>query len=164
MTGSRANAVEQGIIKCLQILKRMKEIIVTCFTFDIDTSVLHTYENPAKIIRSRKKMFPSKKGDKTDYKKALEKAIQMINGNTAHPDYLSCVIFMSDGDGEYPKDSMNKLIEMKKSGKPLIFMTLACCTMEDFSMLEMSKAIEGEHYNIADATAMTNAFLGVIAT
>lgn len=161
MRGRRAKAVEQGFERCVTLLKAMPEIIVSSFTFDDKCTEYTRTIEPAALLKSKKKMTLTF-GEKTDYKAALEKVISYINDDKAHEDYLTCIIFMSDGKGGYPDEEVKILEKMKSDGKKMLFITLACETEEDEDMSNMAQKMKGEHYKCTDADAMKTAFMKII--
>ena len=164
MRGRRAKAVEAGFERCVSLLQTMSEILVSSFTFDDKTTNHLRLIDPQSAMKNKVKMHLTM-GEKTDYRVAIEKAISLIQeAETTHPDYLNCLLFMSDGKGGYPEEQIKVLEQMKAAGKKMLFITLACETEEEEDMTKMARALQGEHYKVTDADAMRNAFLKIISS
>ena len=164
MRGRRAKAVEAGFERCVSLLQTMTEIAVSSFTFDDKTTPHLKLVDSQTAAKSRTKMKLTM-GEKTDYTVAIEAMINLIKeAEQAKPDYLNCLLFMSDGKGGYPEEQIKVLEKMKADGKKLLFITLACETEEEEDMTKMAKALQGEHYKVTDAEAMRNAFLKIISS
>jgi uncharacterized protein YegL/uncharacterized coiled-coil DUF342 family protein len=164
MRGRRAKAVEAGFERCVSLLQTMTDIVVSSFTFDDKTTPHLKLVDPQAAVKSRTKMRLTM-GEKTDYTVAIQAMINLIkDAEQAKPDYLNCLLFMSDGKGGYPEEQIQVLEKMKADGKKMLFITLACETEEEEDMTKMAKALQGEHYKVTDSEAMRNAFLKIISS
>lgn len=163
MKGNRSRAMEKGFNRCVNVLKQMKDIMISCFMFDDIVTEHCKFQTPIDILRDKKPMKFSWRND-TQFSLAMDQTIKMMTIDNPYPDYMSCIVFMSDGDGGYPEKELNKLLEMRKSGRQIMFMSFALMTTEDANMLKMAKLLDGEHYSVSDADSLTAAFLRVVST
>ena len=150
MKGSRWEAVKLGFTTCLQKLKHMKEIQVSAFTFD-DKPTLFCREKTPKDVIPKIKNLPFT-GNGTNYKRAMDFTISLI-AKAQKYSYLSCVLFLSDGLGGYPQDSVNELLVLKGKGRKIAFCTIACETDEDNDMMLLANGLRGEHYKLINLEA-----------
>lgn len=149
MRGERWDAMKAGYRKCLSELKKMKNIIVTVFTYDDNVNPHASQETPIECIKKFEKL-PFTQGE-TNYTKALEAMTNVMeNVKEEYKEYCSFLIFLSDGEAEFPKEACAKIVQMKKSGKKIIFYTVACVTTDDKSMTTMTREIGGEHFRISN--------------
>ena len=165
MMGKRWRAVGDGYLRCLELLQGMQNIIVSSYTFD-DKAYDYVKEMEPRVAAKIKEKLPFKKGDKTDYRIAMDKAIKLLTteSNPKFKDYLACVMFLSDGKGGYPEEQVNQLAELKKAGRKTLFFTFACETEEDEDLKRMATTLAGEHYKVLDAEAMRRAFQTILST
>lgn len=159
MKGARWNSVKAGYKNCLAQLKKMPEVIVSAFTFDDKPNPFVREKTPAMAATTAERLPFSGKG--TNYKRALEFVINIIQ-KTQHPDYLSCILFLSDGMGGYPEEALQQMIDMRESGKKMALYTIACVTKEDEDMIKMAKMLDGEHYAFENAEAATKVFSAIL--
>ena len=163
MKGLRWNAVKYGYWTCLLQVKRMEEIAITSFAFD-DSVVPHVNcVTPAEAITQAKKL--PFKGRGTNYPKAVDQIIKYIEDrDPKYKDFLSCVLFLSDGQGGFPDKGIKKLIDLKTAGSKVIFYTIAvmCDASGDLDMSNMTKEIDGDHYKVTDASACKAVFLKIL--
>lgn len=159
MKGSRWEAVVTGFDICLQKIKRMENVFVSAFTFDTKVNPFCRERHPARAIAHSKTIPFTGKG--TNYKRAIEYAITLME-KSHHPEFLTCLMFLSDGLGGYPKDSMKSLKRMRSRGRKMIFYTIACETEEEAEMMQMSNEMGGEHYKITSAEASKIVFAAIL--
>eukprot|EP00826_Nyctotherus_ovalis_P043337 TRINITY_DN4552_c0_g1_i14.p1 TRINITY_DN4552_c0_g1~~TRINITY_DN4552_c0_g1_i14.p1 ORF type:complete len:435 (-),score=147.43 TRINITY_DN4552_c0_g1_i14:28-1332(-) len=150
MKGSRWEAVMTGFDICLQKIKRMENVFVSAFTFDTKVNPFCRERHPSRAIAHSKQIPFTGKG--TNYKRPIEYAISLME-KSHHPEYLTCMMFLSDGLGGYPTDSMKALKRLRSRGRKMIFYTIACETEEEADMMHMSTDLGGEHYKITSAEA-----------
>eukprot|EP00826_Nyctotherus_ovalis_P015007 TRINITY_DN1422_c0_g1_i17.p1 TRINITY_DN1422_c0_g1~~TRINITY_DN1422_c0_g1_i17.p1 ORF type:complete len:341 (+),score=107.58 TRINITY_DN1422_c0_g1_i17:650-1672(+) len=150
MRGTRWESVKFGLKTCLNRMKMMEEIRISGFTFDDEVHDFCREVTPEEAIKLSKNMFFSAKG--TDYIAALEHTMEIIS-NAEHKDYLACVMFLSDGLGGLPEDTIEHLKEMKRKGTKMLFYTIACDTEDDDDMATMSTNLGGEHYKVTNSEA-----------
>eukprot|EP00826_Nyctotherus_ovalis_P028388 TRINITY_DN2242_c0_g4_i2.p1 TRINITY_DN2242_c0_g4~~TRINITY_DN2242_c0_g4_i2.p1 ORF type:complete len:391 (-),score=137.65 TRINITY_DN2242_c0_g4_i2:164-1336(-) len=160
MKGSRWESVKIGFEDCLYKLKMMEDIVVTGITFDNKANTFCQEKSPTEAIVAAKSM-PST-GEGTSYKRALYHALDAIN-NTSHPEYLICIVFLSDGLGGYPELAVSELREMIDQGKKLMFYTIACETDEDADMMRMAEDLNGEHYRVNSPEGIRLVFTKILA-
>ncbi len=159
MKGVRWNSVKAGYKRCLAHIKRMPEVIISAFTFDDKANPFVREKTPAIAATTAERLPFSGKG--TNYKRALEFAINIIK-RSQHQEYLSCILFLSDGMGGYPEEAMNEILTMREEGKKILFYTMACATKEDEDMVNMAKMLEGAHYTFDDAEAAKRVFAAIL--
>lgn len=159
MKGSRWDAVTTGFDICLQKIKRMENVFVSAFTFDTKVNPFCRERHPTRAIAHSKKIPFTGKG--TNYKRPIEYAITLME-KSENPGYLTCLMFLSDGLGGYPKESMNALKRLRSKGRKMIFYTIACETEEEADMMQMSTEMEGEHYKITSAEASKIVFAAIL--
>jgi len=159
MKGSRWDAVTTGFDICLQKIKRMENVFVSAFTFDTKVNPFCRERHPVRAIAHSKKIPFTGKG--TNYKRPIEYAITLME-KSQHSDYLTCLMFLSDGLGGYPKESMKELKKLRNRGRKMIFYTIACETEEEADMMQMSTEMEGEHYKITNAEASKIVFAAIL--
>ena len=148
MRGVRWNSVKTSYKKCLTDLSKMKDIIVTTFTYDSDVYPHVDQMVPGKAIKEIEKL-PFNAGSETFYTKAMDKIVEsMENLKEDYKEYCSFLIFLSDGVGEDPEEPVAKLVKMKEEGRKIVFYTIACDTTEEETMKSMSDRIGGEHHRI----------------
>jgi uncharacterized protein YegL len=160
MKGSRWNSVKIGFEDCLYKLKTMEDIVVTGVTFDNKANTFCQEKSPAEAIIAAKNL-PST-GEGTSYKRALYSALDAIN-RTNHPDYLICIVFMSDGLGGYPDLAVSELKDMLEEGKKLLFYTIGCETDDDADMMRMAENLNGEHYRVNSPEGIRLVFTKILA-
>ena len=160
MRGARWNAVVEGYKSCLTKLQRMKQNVVSTFTFDDMPNPFLKEKTPAQALRQTAKIPFTQKG--TNYQRAVDYVLFLMTRglSEAHLDYLTCVIFLSDGqcEGGYPEEGMRKLQAMKNEGRRMLFYTVACVTKEDEDMENMVHTMNGEHFNVQDPEATRQVF------
>lgn len=159
MKGPRWNAVKAGYKNCLMQLRRMKQVIVSAFTFDDKPNPFVHEKTPGEAVATAGNLPFTGKG--TNYKRALEYVISLIT-KSLHPDYLSCIIILSDGLGGYPEDTVATLCNLRERGRPILFYTIACVTEDDDDMVKMVTALEGDHYKIVSAEAAKQVFAAIL--
>eukprot|EP00831_Metopus_contortus_P005621 TRINITY_DN12121_c0_g1_i4.p2 TRINITY_DN12121_c0_g1~~TRINITY_DN12121_c0_g1_i4.p2 ORF type:complete len:107 (-),score=13.12 TRINITY_DN12121_c0_g1_i4:147-467(-) len=103
-------------------------------------------------------------GKGTNYERAMEYVHFLSTRGLPHQylDYLTCVIFLSDGLGGYPAESLRKLSDIRGEGRKILFYTIACATEDSSDMEEMVKYMEGEHYNVSDAIGAKRVFHSIL--
>ena len=150
----------EGYKNCLGKLQRMKELVVSTFTFDDKPNPFLKEKTPSQALKQTSKLPFSGKG--TNYQRAVEYVLFLMTRglSEAHLDFLSCVIFLSDGqcEGGYPDEGMHKLLAMKNEGRKLLFYTIACVTKEDEDMKNMIRTVNGEHFNVHSSEAARQVF------
>lgn len=159
MKGKRWEAVKKGLEACLRKLKPMKENVVSGFTFDDQVNHVCRETPTDKALGSFKKLPFTGRG--TNYKRALEYAIKLID-TAKSKNYLSCLLFLSDGTGGYSKAAVEQLKTIKDKKKNLLFYTIACETDEDKDMKRMATELSGDHYKVTDADAARVVFTRVL--
>ena len=137
----------------------MEDVFVSEFTFDSKVNPFCRERAPARAVAHSKSIPFTGKG--TNYKRPLEYAMQIIKKSN-HPDFLSCIMFLSDGLGGYPDKTLEDLREMRDSGNKMIFYTIACETDEEQDMIKMSHFMDGEHYKIINADASKAIFAAIL--
>eukprot|EP01022_Parablepharisma_sp_SALTPOND_P023551 TRINITY_DN5013_c0_g1_i1.p1 TRINITY_DN5013_c0_g1~~TRINITY_DN5013_c0_g1_i1.p1 ORF type:complete len:334 (-),score=24.31 TRINITY_DN5013_c0_g1_i1:75-971(-) len=150
MKGARWESVKSGYKDCLTKLQNMKEVLVSAFTFDDKPNPFIREMAPKQVLATVKSLPFTMKG--TNYKRALAYAIYLIK-KVGKKDYLSCVVFLSDGQGGYPTESVSELNKLRKGGKKTLFYTIACETNEEAEMIKMAQELNGEHYKLTSTTA-----------
>jgi len=159
MKGSRWDSVIVGFSTCLHRIKRMSEVTVSAFTFDTKPNPFCRERSPRKAISVLNQIPFTGKG--TDYNRALKYSIALIN-KSKYPDYLVCIMFLSDGFGGYPTNCINELKDMKDKGKKILFYTIACDTEEESEMVKMANELQGEHYRVTDPEAAKLVFAAIL--
>ena len=159
MRGVRWDSVIAGLESFLWNISNMKDIAVTAFTFDTKVNPFCKERSVETAINNLKEIPFTGKG--TNYRRAMDYAIEIIS-RSEKKDYLSCIMFLSDGLGGYPDESMEKLIKMKEEGQKLIFYTIACVTDEEDEMIQMSTDMGGEHYKVVNAEASRLVFSTIL--
>lgn len=159
MKGARWDSVIVGFSTCLHRIKRMKEVCVSAFTFDVKPNPFCRERSPHQAILTLNQIPFTGKG--TDYKRALKYAIALIN-KAKHNDYLVCMMFLSDGFGGYPTEYINELKAMRDKGKKILFYTIACDTEEETEMMKMTNELQGEHYKVTDPEAAKLVFAAIL--
>lgn len=159
MKGARWDSVMVGFSTCLHRIKRMKQVSVSAFTFDVKPNPFCRERSPHQAILTLSQIPFTGKG--TDYKRALKYAIALIN-KSKHPDYLVCIMFLSDGFGGYPAACIDELREMRERGKKILFYTIACDTEEETEMMKMANELQGEHYKVTDPQAAKLVFAAIL--
>lgn len=144
----RWESVKKSYRKCLTDLMKMKDIVVTTFTYDSDVYPHVEQMVPGKAIKEIEKL-PFNAGESTLYTKAMEKIVESIEKfKKGDEEYCNFLIFLSDGIGEDPEEPVAKLMQMKEEGRKIVFYTIACDTTEEETMKSMSDRIGGEHRRI----------------
>eukprot|EP00826_Nyctotherus_ovalis_P009674 TRINITY_DN12560_c0_g1_i2.p1 TRINITY_DN12560_c0_g1~~TRINITY_DN12560_c0_g1_i2.p1 ORF type:complete len:332 (+),score=88.07 TRINITY_DN12560_c0_g1_i2:755-1750(+) len=159
MKGTRWDSVIVGLSECLDRIKRMKHVCVSAFTFDIKPNPFCRERSPHQAIANSSQIPFTGKG--TDYKRALKYAIALIR-KSRHPDYLVCIMFLSDGLGGCPNECIEELKEMREKGKKILFYTIACDTEEETEMMKMANELQGEHYKVTDPQAAKLVFAAIL--
>lgn len=164
MKGKRWRAVLEGYRRCLKKLQGMENIIVSTVSFDNKANI-HGKEKTVVQAQAVQKSIPFTKGG-TSYQIALEVTLDIISTglSSKFANYLSVILFLSDGVGNYPKAEIARINELKKNEKKIMFYTIACETEEDEDMMNMTKALQGEHYQVKDAEAIKNLFQRIISS
>ena len=159
MKGTRWEAVRIGFDTCLKKINSMTNVVVSAFSFDNKVNPFCKEKLPAIAIMNSVNIPFSGKG--TDYSRALEYALNLIS-RTTHNDYLTCIMFLSDGLGGYPTTCVKKLNNLRESGRKFIFYTIACETDEEEDMIRMCTDLEGEHYKVVTAEASRLVFSSIL--
>lgn len=149
MRGDRWESVKASYRKCLIDLMKMQSIIVTTFTYDDNVYPHVNMKSPSEALKEFEKL-PFNKGEDTVYDNAMETIASTIEDMQGeYENYCTFVLFLSDGMAEFPRVPVNKMIELKRKGRKIVFYTIACVADDDSTMVKMSKEIGGEHYKIA---------------
>ena len=159
MKGTRWDSVLVGLSTCLNRIKRMKHVTVSAFTFDSKVNPFCRERSPQQAIINSSQIPFTGKG--TDYKRALKYAIALIT-KAKHSEYLSCIMFLSDGLGGYPAEHIKELNSMREKGKKILFYTIACDTDEEKEMMQMAEEINGEHYKVTNPEAAKIVFTTIL--
>jgi len=159
MKGKRWESVISGYLKCLEKLKNMIGVTVSVFTFDDEIYDLCKEVSPKSAIDQTKRLKFGGKG--TNYEKAIKRGIGLMEKSKLQ-DHLTCFLFLSDGQGGYPTDYVNKLINMKTQGKKILFYTIACETDDEEDLIRIAKALDGEHYKALNCEAAAIVFQNIL--
>lgn len=163
MKGSRWKSVIAGFKRGLRDLRAMKDVLVSAFSFDHNVNPHIKEKTPDQAAKIVDKM-PFTMGE-TNYTKALETMLSYIeNINPKFKGYCHCLMFLSDGQGGYPAEAVEKIVNMKKGGEKIIFYTIACnCDVGDEEdLMKMATAIDGDHYRIENQEASKLIFRQII--
>jgi len=160
MKGARWDAVRIGYDTCLKKIQSMTNVFVSAFSFDIKVNPFCKEKVPAVAMVNSVKIPFTGKG--TNYKRALEYAISLMK-QTKRKDYLTCVMFLSDGLGGYPDEGVKEILQMKEDGRKIIFYTIACETDEEEDMIKMATDLGGEHYKVTTAEASRIVFSAILS-
>jgi Mg-chelatase subunit ChlD len=160
MKGTRWDAVRIGYDTCLKKIQYMSNVFVSAFSFDIKVNPFCKEKIPAVAIANSVNIPFTGKG--TNYKRALEYAINIMK-QTKRKDYLTCIMFLSDGLGGYPDEGVNEIIQMKDAGRKVIFYTIACETDEEEDMIKLATELGGEHYKVTTAEASRIVFSAILS-
>lgn len=159
MKGVRWESVMIGFETFLRKVKDMQEIVLSTYTFDTkvnpcykEITINEAIEHPSEITFT---------AGGTNYKKSLEYTIELLE-KTLRPDYLACIIFLSDGLGGYPGEGIAKLKKMREEGRKILFYTIGCATEDDADMITMATELSGEHYNVVNAEASRLVFSAIL--
>jgi uncharacterized protein with von Willebrand factor type A (vWA) domain len=148
MRGERWAAVKASYKKCLSELMKMKDIIVTTFTYDKEVYPHVNQMAPGKAIKEREKL-PFMADEETYYTKAMDKMVESMQEiKEEYKEFCTFLIFLSDGVGEDPTAPVEEIMKMKEDGRKVVFYTIACATTEEETMKSMSDRIGGEHRRI----------------
>lgn len=160
MRGVRWDSVKEGYKKCLTKLQRMKDVLVSAFTFDDKPNPYVKEKTPAQALKQTNNIPFTGKG--TNYQRAVEYiSFLMTKGlSQGRLEYLSCIMFLSDGvcEGAYPDEGLRRLLASKNEGRKMLFYTIACATHEDEDMKRMVSTMGGEHYNVSNPEATRQVF------
>ncbi len=164
MRGKRWKAVTEGYTRCLAVLEKMEEIIISTLTFDQKPN-LHGAEKTAAAALANAKKLPFTAGD-TNFDAALQMALDLISKSQSpqYANYLNVILLLSDGVGGYPTEQVQKILTMRENGKKVLFFTIACETEEDQDMIKMAQQLKGEHFKAADALAIKQLFAKIITS
>ena len=161
MRGPRWGAVKSGYRRSLAALSKMQDIVISTFTFDDRVNPHINFKTPIEAVNAITKLPFTGRG--TNYRKALEIVVSLIEKrDPKFKDYLTCIFFLSDGEGGYPDKAIKTLKEMKASGYKILFNTIACATDEEKEMVQMAKEVNGEHYKIINQKASEAVFLKIL--
>eukprot|EP00826_Nyctotherus_ovalis_P053874 TRINITY_DN7031_c0_g2_i2.p1 TRINITY_DN7031_c0_g2~~TRINITY_DN7031_c0_g2_i2.p1 ORF type:complete len:458 (-),score=163.29 TRINITY_DN7031_c0_g2_i2:515-1888(-) len=160
MKGARWDAVKIGYDTCLKKIQYMSNVFVSAFSFDTKVNPFCKEKVPAIAIANSVKIPFTGKG--TNYKRALEYAISLMK-QTKRKDYLTCMMFLSDGLGGYPDEGVKEILAMKDAGRKAIFYTIACETDEEADMIKLATELGGEHYKVTTAEASRVVFSAILS-
>ena len=141
----------------LKMFDGMSNILISCFTFD---DIAHPLYNhlPIKEVLIRKHK-PQLHAQGTNYASALQKILELIeNCPKGEAEYMTCILFFSDGGSEYPSAEMEKLIKMKQDGKVIIVVTIAMETEDDGTLRKIARTLQGNHYSASNVVALPAIF------
>jgi len=150
MKGTRWNSVIAGVSSCLQKIKGMSSNYISIFTFDNEANPFVKEVTPLEAMKKCGEIPFTGKG--TNYKAALDYAVKLIRASD-YPSNLTCIIFLSDGFGGVPDDSIEVIKDLRTQGKKILFYSIACDTEDEDDMISMSNELEGEHYRVTDPNA-----------
>lgn len=160
MKGARWDAVRIGYDTCLKKIQYMSHVLVSAFSFDIKVNPFCKEKVPTVAIDNSVKIPFTGKG--TNYKRALEYAINLMK-QTKRKDYLTCIMFLSDGLGGYPDEGVKEILQMKEAGRKVLFYTIACETEEEEDMIKLATELGGEHYKVTAAEASRVVFSAILS-
>ncbi len=159
MKGLRWDSVKAGYKRCLEHLGKMKDVLISAFTFDDGPNPFVREKPPGQAVLTADKIPFTGKG--TNYKRALEFAMGLVD-RAHNKDYLSCVLFLSDGMGGFPEDAMKHIANLKDAGKKILFYTIACVTTEDDDMIKMDNLVRGAHYAFDNPETARRVFSAIL--
>jgi len=161
MRGNRWKTVKKDYNRCLLLLSKMENIIVTTLSFDDCANFVGREKPPNEALKEAEKLPFT--GGETNYTVALNAMVNCIDKvNSKYKDYCSCLLFLSDGLGEYPENEIKRINEMKKASKKIVFYTIAFLTTDDETMKEMMKNTGGEHFKVKKADSVKSIFNEVL--
>ena len=159
MKGSRWESVKFGYQECLGKLRYMKEVVITALTFDNKPNPFCVEKTPDQALKDS--MVIPFSGTGTNYKRCLEYVMGIIS-KTVYPNYLICMLFLSDGLGGYPSRIIEEFKDLKERGTNFLFYTIACQTDDDDDMMRMSTELKGEHFAVDSPEGIKNAFSEIL--
>eukprot|EP00826_Nyctotherus_ovalis_P053311 TRINITY_DN6906_c0_g1_i3.p1 TRINITY_DN6906_c0_g1~~TRINITY_DN6906_c0_g1_i3.p1 ORF type:complete len:367 (+),score=106.13 TRINITY_DN6906_c0_g1_i3:478-1578(+) len=127
MRGSRWDSVTIGYESFLKRVKDMQSITISSFSFDTKVNAFCKERSVEWALEHVSEIPFTAKG--TNYKRALEYTIKLIE-ETAHQDYLVCIMFLSDGLSAYPDAAVKQLQLMRDNGKKILFYTCLLYTSD----------------------------------
>lgn len=162
MKGKRWNNLTAAYKDFLNTLSTMPDNIVSIFSFDDMPHLLCKYETIKGCIDKATKLTFGGKG--TNYARALAQIIYLVTKITPkYSDYLTCILFFSDGAGDPPTTELTQLVGIKNSGKKILLYTIACETDEDDDLKNMAIAMNGDHYKTSSSGALKQIFKKVLS-
>ena len=159
MRGAPWAGVKAGYRICLTQLERMAEVVVSTFTFGDEANPHVQEKSPSEALQMANSLPFTGQG--RNYKPALEYIIGLID-SAVHAEYLSCILFLSDGPGGTADESIEQLSALRAYGKKMLFYTIACATEEGEDMVNMVKALEGEHFAFSNPQAAQSSFTTIL--
>ena len=144
----------------LTLLAKMPDVVVSIFSFDDSPHLLGKELDIKSAMGKADRLIFGGKG--TNYGRAME-TISTLIAKCSYPEYMSCILFFSDGASEAPEEELNKLVEMKKAGKTILLFTIACETEEDDDLRKMAIAMQGDHYQTSSAKALRQIFEKILS-
>lgn len=148
MRGTKWRFVKEDYKKCLTKLTKMKDIIVSTYTFDDAVNVHVEQKKPSEALKLISKLPCTYKN--TNYPKVLDVILNSIDrADEKYQHYINILLFLSDGQGGYPEKEVQRILEMKKAGRKILFYTIAFVADDDDDMKRMVKELGGEHFEVS---------------
>jgi hypothetical protein len=161
MAGARWDSAVDGYIECVKRLNEMENIIISGFSFDTIRNPFCREKVPAKAPLT-KSLIPYT-GKARKYERALKYIAQIIE-RCLNKDYLSCVILISNGSGDYTDtDSKELLKQIEAERKVASYIIGAACDRgEDRDMVKLARDVNGEYYRVAEPAVIGNVLLSAL--
>jgi len=161
MKGLRWDSTTDGYINCVKRLNGMENVLITALTFDRIRNAFCVEKLPSKAPIEKASIIYT--GRTRKYQRALEYIIQSVN-KSMFKDYLTCILFISNGPGDYTKDNVQDLLKRKTEGRKIIFYSIAaaCSSDEEKDMVQLASDLQGEHYNVPDPENVNSTLLSIL--
>lgn len=159
MSGARWDSVTLGYDACLQKLKPVTDVYVSSFSFDGKVNPFCREKPPVKAAVTAKELPFTGKG--RSFKRALDYAIKLME-RFEHKDYLHCMLLLASGAGGPSQEQIDRLKTMRKVGIKFVFYTISCETEDEKEIIELTKALDGEHYKLDKAEASRIVFYNIL--
>eukprot|EP00826_Nyctotherus_ovalis_P000698 TRINITY_DN1001_c0_g1_i11.p1 TRINITY_DN1001_c0_g1~~TRINITY_DN1001_c0_g1_i11.p1 ORF type:complete len:496 (+),score=151.79 TRINITY_DN1001_c0_g1_i11:586-2073(+) len=161
MEGAPWDSTIAGYIDCMEKLKSMENILVSAFSFDTIRNPFCREKAPSKAPVDKAVIPYTGKGRK--YDRALKYVAQLVE---RHPnkDYLSCIVFVSNGMGSYTEANLKDLLKQRTAGRKIVsYIISAAPTPEDEEdMLNMAKDLKGDFYSVGTPDKIRDVLLSAL--
>lgn len=160
MEGARWDSTVDGYIECVKRLNGMENVIISGFSFDSIRSPFCREKVPAKATIDKSSIPCTKK--KRKYERALKYISQIIE-RSQYKDYLSCMIFISNGSGGYNETYSIDLLKLIGEGRKFVsYIIGAACNVDEDDLIKLTRDLKGEYYKVHEPETIRDALLSIL--
>lgn len=161
MEGAPWDSTIAGYVDCVERLKDMNEVLISAFSFDTIRNPFCREKAPSKAPVDKAVIPYTGKGRK--YDRALKYAAQLVE-RQSNKDYLSCIVFVSNGMGSYAEANLKDLLKQRAAGRKIVsyIISAAPAAKDEEDMVNMAKDLKGDLYSVNAPDKIKDVLLSVL--